>query len=178
MAYSGNNKRIMRVMITDSTIYAIQDAGSSADIREGFILCKELVTGDVSNIQNQKVPKNSATLTWRVLIPHDLVRQGSQVEQPSPAYEAGDILYVARLDAPVVIANSSGLLPNIHPSTDGFVGNVQLVPHKLSMARHYGRTSGTISPANDCVFWIDLNVDGRTRGGGSGGGGSASVVWL
>jgi len=178
MAYSGNSKRIMRVIITDSTIYAIQDAGSSADIREGFILCKELVTGDVSNIQNQKVPKNSVTLTWRVLVPHDLVSQGSQVAQPSPAYKEGDILYVARLDAPVVIANSNDLLPNIHPSLDGLVGNVQLVPHKASMASHYSKTS--ISPANDCVFWVDLNVDGRTRGGGSGGGGggSASVVWL
>ena len=177
MAYSGNNKRIMRVMITDSTISPIE--GDSEAVREGFVLCRELVTGDVSKIQNQKVPRNAAgDLVWRVLVPHDLVQQGSQVAQPSPAYKNGDILYVARLDAPVVIANSNGLLPNIHPSLDGLVGNVQLVPHKASMASHYSKTS--ISPANDCVFWVDLNVDGRTRGGGSGGGGggSASVVWL
>ena len=176
MAYSGNNKRIMRVMITDSTISPIE--GGSEDVREGFVLCRELVTADASKIQNQKVPRNAAgNLIWRVLIPHDLVQQGSQVAQPSPAYKNGQILYVARLDAPVVIDNNSGLNPNVHPSTDGFVGNVQLVPHKASMASHYSKTS--ISPANDCVFWVDLNVDGRTRGGGSGGGGgSVSAVWL
>ena len=176
MAYSGNNKRIMRVMITDSTISPIE--GGSEDVREGFVLCRELITGDTGIIQNQKVPRNAVgNLIWRVLIPHDLVQQGSQVAQPSPAYKNGQILYVARLDAPVVIDNSTGLKPNDHPSLDGLVGNVQLVPHKASMASHYSKTS--ISPANDCVFWVDLNVDGRTRGGGSGGGGgSVSVVWL
>ncbi len=183
MAYSGNNKRIIRVMITDSTIHAIQDAGGSADIREGFILCKELETSDVSKIQNQKVPRNITveSLIWRVLVPHDLVQQGSQVAQPSPAYKDGDILYVARLDAPVVIDSSAELAPNIHPSTDGISsGNVQMVPHLRAMSSHYSWGSDVlINPANDCVFWVDLNVDGRTRGGGAGGGGgSASVVWL
>jgi hypothetical protein len=180
MAYSGHDiKGIMRVMVTDSTISPIEDVNSSANIREGFILCKELVTGDVSKIQNQNIPKNIAALTWRVLVPHDLVSQGSQVAQPSPAYKNGDILYVARLGAPVVIANSSGLLPNIHPSLDGQLGIVQLIPHKPSMAGHYSMSETSMSPANDCVFWVDLNVDGRTRGGGSGGGGgSVSVVWL
>ena len=180
MAYSGNNKRIMRVMITDSTISPIE--GGSEDVREGFVLCRELVTADASKIQNQKVPRNAVIdLIWRVLVPHDLVQQGSQVAQPSPAYKNGQILYVARLDAPVVIANNSGLEPNKHPSTDGISsGNVQMVPHLRAMTSHYSRASDDlINPANDCVFWVDLNVDGRTRGGGSGGGGgSVSVVWL
>jgi len=171
MAYSGNMRRMLRVRVVSSTIHKIED--SSDGILEGFIICREIVSNDGTDIQNQNVPRNSATFTWRVLVPHDLANGNTL--QPSPAYEAGDILYVARLDAPIVIANSSSLLPNNHPSVNEQLGIAQLVPHKPSMAGHYDKTS--ISPANDCVFWVDLNVDGRTRGGG-GGGGSASVVWL
>ena len=173
MAYSGNMRRILRVRVVSSTIHKIED--SSDGILEGFIICREIVSSDETDIQNQNVPRNSETLTWRVLVPHDLVNGNTL--QPSPAYEAGDILYVARLDTPVVIdTSSSDLLPNNHPLVNEQLGVVQLVPHKPSMAGHYDKAS--IDPANDCVFWIDLNVDGRTRGGGGGGGGSASVVWL
>jgi hypothetical protein len=131
---------------------------------------------EANEIDNQNLPQNQKEVTWRVLIPHYL---NDNTKTPSPNYAEGDSIYAAKLDNPIVISDPSDntlSVPNDHPSVNGVAGYVPMIPSRSSFSSHYGR-SPTVNPKTDVVFWIDLNVDGRTTGAG-GGGGTASVVWL
>ena len=182
MGFSGNNRRILRVKVVDGTIHYIENKDDPKSIKEGFIMGQELIrtedgsVDDGNTIENQLVPPNQASsLKWKILLPHDIVNGTST--QPSPPYQAGDIIYAVKLDMPIIIKDSSLLADqntlNEHPSVDNTRGYIQMI-HETAFKDYFG---GSIDAEKNVIFWLDLNVDGGTRGGGSGGG-SASVVWL
>jgi len=190
----------MKVAVATITVITNPDA-SAADVTEGFIVCEELNHNveTVSNrIDNQAFAFHNVTgRKWRIMVPKYLSGSSlaglSSGAQPSPSYKVGDIIYAARLDMPVVIANmnkggpyaSEGLV-NTHPTVAKTPGWVQLVPSEYSLAAHYYVSSTTKKTldtsyfaAEEAIFWVDLNVDGRTRAAGSGGTTTTtSNVWL
>lgn len=175
---SVQGRRIVRMRVIDSTIYSITHTDSSSpEVTEGFIVCQEYTRAKGNNaIDNQLSPNNKATSIWKVMVPHYL---NLSTQSPSPAYKVGDLIYAAALDSPVVIKTALATWSqnnDLSVNTDGNSSS-RRIPSLSYFAEHYGLTS--IDPKANVVFWVDLNVDGRTTGAGSGGGGgSTSVVWL
>ncbi len=172
---SVQGRRIVRMRVANSTIHRITGAGETFKVVEGFIKCEEYLksTGD-TEIDNQHSPNNIAASTWRVMVPHYL---NLSTQSPSPDYKVGDLIYAAALDNPVVVKTNNTSWPeNSDPSVNPVAGNAKRIPSLNSFSTHYG--GANIDPKK-VIFWVDLNVDGRTTGAGSGGGGgSTSVVWL
>jgi hypothetical protein len=175
---SVQGRRIVRMRVTDPAIYNITHTyGSPHEVTEGFIVCQEYTKTKGDNaIDNQVSPNNMATSIWKVLVPHYL---NLSTQSPSPDYKEGDLIYAAALDSPVIIRTALEAWTQNDDSSVNADGNSssRRIPSLSYFAQHYGLTS--VDPKANVVFWVDLNVDGRTTGAGSGGGGgSTSVVWL
>ena len=175
---SVQERRIVRMRVIDSTIYSITHTDSSSpEVTEGFIVCQEYTRTKGNNvIDNQVSPNNAAISIWKVMVPHYL---NLSTQLPSPDYKEGDLIYAAALDSPVIIRTALEAWAQNNDSSVNVGGNSssRRIPSLSYFAQHYGLTS--VDPKANVVFWVDLNVDGRTTGAGSGGGGgSTSVVWL
>ena len=156
---------------------------------QGVMLCQEMTRNDQQAGENFGAKQYNPTdveYKWLVLVPKYLSETcgvtGTDIpsqEVVSPPYTAGEIIYCARLDVPTIMKTSQSGFINTHPSVAAGA-NWSQIANTLAVKGHYGDGT-TINPQTQMIFWIDLNVDGRTRvkvSGGSGTSGTAQNVWL
>ena len=160
-----------------------------AGAHQGVMLCKEIQEGEgnwgeFNNGNTLLQSGNSFDFQWLVLVPKYLSEScgvsGGELpsdEKVTPPYTKGEIIYCALLDLPVVMQKSIDGFGNTHPKVVGGTPGWPNMIHTPSVRRHYG--GANINPATQMIFWVDLNIDGRTRSGASvSGSGTAQNVWL
>ena len=188
-----DSRRILRMIIVDGP-YNIHSA--TADLlnngalaqggHQGVMRCREAIQSDAhagEEVGRSAYP-NSVGYEWLVLVPKYLSRTsgvtgtGLPFNEPvSPPYTKGETIYCIKLDVPVVLSDLSSAGTNKHPSTFGLDGWSDAQPPLASLL-HFGGGSRI-----NTIYWLDLNVDGRTRtpvssSTESSEGGIAQNVWL
>tara|TARA_Y100000817_G_C16769890_1_gene505595 strand:+ start:218 stop:796 length:579 start_codon:yes stop_codon:yes gene_type:complete len=181
--------KVLKVPSDIDNTTASLDTGSVGG-HQGVMLCQEMRRADKHAGENfgdsKQYNPDSVEYTWLVLVPKYLSETcgvtGADIpsqETVSPPYKVGEIVYCARLDTPTIMQTSQSGFINTHPSVAAGA-NWSQIANTLAVKGHYGDGT-TINPQTQMIFWIDLNVDGRTRvkvSGGSGTSGTAQNVWL
>ena len=185
--------RILGIPLDISSLPAVltSDDKLPAGGYQGVMWCQELNRGQGysgEEVGNSAYPSGSGSFTWLDLVPKYLSQSSGVTgdglpsgEAVTPPYKVGEIIYCTRLDTPVVMTGSkagSGYKNN-HPSVTLAGNNWSKIVNASAAKAHF---DGTFSPDLNMIFWLDLNVDGRTRSAStvvSGGtSGTAQNVWL
>lgn len=190
--------KTMKILETPEDISAsvigvdtLQNDAFSGGAHQGVMLCQEVQVKDKAKsgadsgeiIGNTALP-NTVEFKWLVAVPKYLSRtcgvSGEGIpsdKEVSPPYKSGEIIYCGTLDLPIVMQNSVKDWKNTHPSMDGSDPTFPLLFNLAAVRGHYGNIN--ISPVTQMILWIDLNLDGRSRGAGSSTASStAQNVWL
>ena len=181
--------RIVGIPMDISSVTSeLTDEVLGAGGHQGVMMCRELKRNEAHSgerVGNSAYPSVSNSFTWLVLVPKYLSYSSGVTgeglpssEAVTPPYKVGEIIYCTRLDMPVVMAGSKLNYANNHPSV--LAGNNwSKIVNANAAEAHF---DATFSPATNMIFWLDLNVDGRTRSAStvvSGGtSGTAQNVWL
>ena len=155
---------------------------------QGVMYCREMRFEERhhgEHVGSSVYPDISGSFTWLVLVPKYLSQSSGVTgdglpssEAVTPPYKIGEIIYCTRLDTPVVM-DSSTPYKNNHPSVTLAGNNWSKIVNASAAKAHF---NGDFSPDLNMIFWLDLNVDGRTRSASTvvagGTSGTAQNVWL
>ena len=197
-----DSRRILKMVILETpydihsnTAVRLIDGSLPQGGHQGVMTCREAERADAhagEAVGNSAYPNNT-NFKWLVLVPKYLSQtsgvtgNGIPFNEPvSPPYIVGETIYCIKLDVPVALSAGSIAGLNRHPSIDVPDGGGLLLsdgwsdvqPNNASLL-HFGG-----GMALSTIYWLDLNVDGRTRTPVSSSsaegseGGIAQNVWL